>query len=184
MTRTMHLIAALCLAMLAGCAFKPIPQTAYNMGVQAFRIHDYRSARQHWDAAVAQHDIHAYNNLGYLLYRGLGGAADVPRAIALWTDAAQAGEAESQWHLGQAYEDGKGVERSVTQAYAWYRCAAASALGKTAPQDLDEQIAASANRSLTRLLPKLTPAEFQAGEALAQAHIAAYVKHGARTDPG
>ena len=178
------LIAALSLAMLAGCAFKPIAQTEYNMGVEAFRIHDYRSARHHWDAAVAEHDLHAYNNLGFLLYRGLGGAVDVPRAIALWTSAAQAGEAESQWHLGQAYEDGKGVDRSITEAYAWYRCAIASAQGKATPQDLDEQIAADANRSLTQLRPKLTPAEFQAAEVLAQAHIAAYATRGAEADKG
>jgi TPR repeat protein len=179
-----HRIAALCLAMLAGCAFTPIAQTEYNMGVEAFRIHDYRSARHHWDAAVAQHAPHADNNLGFLLYRGLGGAADVPRAIALWTEAARAGEAEPQWHLGQAYEDGKGVERSVTEAYAWYRCALDTALDKAAPRDVDAQIATNANRSLAQLRPKLTPAQLEAGEALAQARMAAYATHGAAAAGG
>lgn len=184
MTNNTHRIAILCLAMLTGCAFKPIEQTEYNMGVEAFRIQDYRGARQHWEAAVAQHDSHADNNLGFLLYRGLGGAADVPRAIALWTEAAQAGEAEPQWHLGQAYEDGKGVERSVTEAYAWYRCALASAQTKAPQHDVDTQIAANATRSLAQLRPKLTPAQLEAGEALARERMAAYVTHGARTTQG
>lgn len=179
MSVKMHRVAALGLAVLAGCAFKPIAQTEYNMGVEAFRIRDYANARQHWAHAVDEHDIRAYNNLGFVLYHGLGGPADVPRAVALWTDAAHAGDAESQWHLGQAHEAGKGVGRSTTEAYAWYRCAVADAQSKRAGDDLQDQIARSATQSLARLSPKLTPAQREAGEALAHSLIAAYVKHGA-----
>lgn len=177
MIRT-HLASALCLAMLAGCALKPIKQTEYNMGVEAFRIRDYASAREHWTHAADEHNIHAYNNLGALLYRGLGGPADATRAVALWTEAAQAGEAEPQWHLGQAAEDGKGVTRNLSDAYAWYRCALVNAARTRATDDVQEQIARNATESLARLQPRLTPAQREAGEALAQSRIAAYVKPG------
>lgn len=96
----------------------------------------------------------------------------------------QAGKAEPQWHLGQAYENGKGVERSATEAYAWYRCALASAQAKAQQQDVDAQIAANANRSLAQLRPKLTPAQLEAGEALARSRMAAYVMHGAGAAQG
>jgi TPR repeat protein len=180
--KTTLLTAALCLALCTGCAtppIPPIPQTEYNMGVQAFRIRDYDTARQHWTRAVDAHDLHAYNNLGALLYRGLGGPADAARAVALWTTAAQAGDADSQWHLGQAAEEGQGVARDVIEAYAWYRCALVNAQARPSGDDLHAQIARNADHSLARLAPQLTAAQREAGETLARSRIAAYAQQGA-----
>jgi TPR repeat protein len=100
------------------------PDTAYNLGVDAYRVKDYTSARQHWAKAVEEGENFALNNLGFLLYEGLGGPPDQARAVELWSMAARRGNNESQWHLAQAFEKGKGVAQSLVDAYAWYRCAA------------------------------------------------------------
>ena len=164
----------LCFAAFCACSTPPAGEPEYNLGVAAYRMKDYAAARQHWAKAVDAGDTTAANNLGYLLYNGLGGAADVNRAAALWTRAAQKGERESQWHLGQAFEDGKGVEQNLAEAYAWYRCAAAGLQAAPALDDMDVQIARDASQSLARLLPKLPPAGFEAAEKLAQQYVAAY----------
>src|SRR5439155_14590269 len=117
-------------------------------------------------------DTAAKNNLGYLLYYGKGGEADVHRAISLWTQAAQNGHRESQWHLGQAFESGKGVERSFIKAYAWYRCAATSLQAAPDADDVDAAIRQDASQSLVLLLPRLSPAEFEAAEKLAKDYVA------------
>jgi len=167
---------SLCLLVLAGCASKIPRESEYNLGVQAYRLKDYASARQHWAKAMDEHEITAYNNLGYLLYNGLGGEVDMNQAVSLWTQAAESGERESQWHLGQAFEDGKGREQNFTEAYAWYRCAAASFQAEPAVDHLDEEIARDASQSLSRLLPKLSPGEFEDAEKLAKLYISKYSK--------
>ena len=164
----------LCFAALTACSSLTPAESEYNLGVAAYRVKDYATARQHWAKAVEAGDTTAQNNLGYLLYNGLGGAADVNRAVALWTQAAQKGERESQWHLGQAFEDGKGAAQSFTEAYAWYRCAAAGFQAAPSLDDLDVQIARDASQSLARLLPRLAPAEFEAAEKLAKRYVASY----------
>lgn len=170
------IVASLFFSMLVGCAAAPTKELEYNLGVQAYRVKDYPSARLHWTKAVEEQNIYAYNNLGYLLYYGLGGEQDRARAVLLWTAAAKSGERESQWHLGQAYEDGKGIEQSLTEAYAWYRCAASSFEATPAVDDLDEQIARDASQSVTKLLSKLTATQFEASEKLAKLYIAEYSK--------
>jgi TPR repeat protein len=169
-------VVSLFLSMLVGCAAASPKETEYNLGVQAYRVKDYSSARQHWTRAVEEHEITAYNNLGFLLYYGLGGEPDATRAVSLWMTAAKSGETESQWHLGQAFEDGKGTGQSVTEAYAWYRCAAASLQATPAVDDIDAQIARDASQSLMRLLPMLTAAQFEASEKLAKLYIEKYSK--------
>ena len=97
----------------------------------------------------------------------------------MWTQAAQAGDRESQWHLGQASEDGKGVEQSFGKAYAWYRCAAAGVPTLSADAELENDIALDARKSLDRLLPKLSPAEVEEAEKLAKVYIANYSRENA-----
>jgi TPR repeat protein len=168
-------VAFLCFSALCGCAGSTPKASEYNLGVQAYRTKDYASARQHWAKAITEeHETSAKNNLGYLLYYGLGGKADISQAISLWMQAAERGDRESQWHLGHAAEDGKGVEQSVVKAYAWYRCAATANQASAAADELQAQIARDASQSLARLLPKLSPAEFQAAEKLAKLYIASY----------
>jgi TPR repeat protein len=167
-----HRIAtALIAATLFGCAAPESPQTAYNRGVEAYRVNDYAKARVHWTNASVAGDPSAENNLGYLLYYGLGGDADASRAVLLWEKAAYAGHPEAQWHLGHAFEDGTAVPRSNVHAYAWYRCAAANAASAAT---VDAEIAADARMSLEKLLSKLSSDEFAQGEVLAKQYIEKY----------
>jgi TPR repeat protein len=93
-------IAALLLGACLQAAAQPQPASDYNRGVDAYRTKDYAAARRHWQKAVEQGDIDAHNNLGYLLYNGLGGEQDPARAVSLWQQASMKGQRESQWHLG------------------------------------------------------------------------------------
>ena len=159
---------------LSGCASSPV-ESAYNLGVHAFQAKDYREARTQWSKAIDGGDILALNNLGYLLYYGLGGKSDQTRASELWRRAAMQGNSESQWHLGTAYESGEGVEQSYVEAYAWYRCSVAAT--ESALEDrksLEAAIAQDANKSLHKLLERIPAEQFALAEHLAKQYISAY----------
>jgi hypothetical protein len=168
-------VVALVLSLLACAATEPA-ESSYNQGVAAYRAKDYASARRHWAVIAASGDLSAQNNLGYLLYNGLGGAKDVAGAISLWQKAAVGGHSEAQWHLGHAYQEGQGVPRSNVEAYAWYRCSVASAEAATRERTVEREIANDARRSLERILGLLGKEEFGDGEALAKQYIAKYVR--------
>ena len=57
-------------------------------------------------------------------------AQDYGAALAAWRPLAEEGNAEAQFGIGLCYENGRGVERNLTQAAVWYR--------KAAEQGLDE----------------------------------------------
>jgi TPR repeat protein len=42
-----------------------------------------------------------------------------------WRKAAEAGEFDAQWYMGQCYFYGRGVDRDVAQAKVWFRKSAA-----------------------------------------------------------
>jgi TPR repeat protein len=88
------------LALLTGCATTS-NESEYNQGVESFRAKDYSNARLHWQEAAAQNVRAAHNNLGYLLYYGLGGIPEPERAVSLWTIAAKNGDRKRNgtWHL-------------------------------------------------------------------------------------
>ncbi|MFM9901692.1 MAG: tetratricopeptide repeat protein [Polaromonas sp.] len=159
---------------LLGCATQPT-QSAYNLGVNAYQAKNYVVAREQWSKAIEAGDTSALNNLGYLLYFGLGGTPDSTRAVALWKRAATAGHSEAQWHLGYAYETGNGVQQSNTEAYAWYRCAIVSA-SQAHPDDkeAEAQISQDAAQSLGKLLERLPADQFAAAEQLAKQYTATY----------
>jgi TPR repeat protein len=142
-------------------------------------VKDYAAAREHWLRASEAGEVSALNNLGYLLYYGLGGEPDQDRAVTLWKRAALLGHSEAQWHLGHAFEGGEGVPRSEIEAYAWYRCAVESAEGAPAEEkEVESQIARDARKSLTSLLAKLAPDQLGAAEQLARRYIENYAKRG------
>jgi TPR repeat protein len=170
------LVVVLAIALVAGCAAAPSAESEYNQGVEAYRVKDYAAARLHWSKAVEERELSALNNLGYLLYYGLGGNADEARAVQLWTQAAELGHSESQWHLGRAYEDGTGTTHNLPQAYAWYRCAIANAQAGPDNRDAEDQIAQDASKSLTNLLKRLPTDQIVVGEQLAKQYIGRYAK--------
>ena len=170
-----------CLLLLAACAASPAQPAdgglaEYNLGVTAFQAKDYAGAYQHWSAVANAGNLNALNNLGYLIYYGLGTPAQPQRAITLWRSAAEHGQSESQWHLGNAYADGIGVDRDLPTAYAWYRCSIETAMRRAkVPVDTPEdRIAQDARRSLAQLTDKLDGNELELGKALAGEFIEQY----------
>ncbi len=66
-------------------------------------------------------DLHAMKMLGYIYSSGAGGiAVDYKNAAEWYLRAAQAGDAESAWTLGNFYLSGSGVERSEAKAKQWF----------------------------------------------------------------
>lgn len=109
------------------------PLSSYNKGVEAYRAQDYTQALTHWKEVIArQQSPSAYNNVGYLLYYGLGTPANPTEAVKLWQQVAQKGHGEAQWHLGTAYVEGKGVPKNLVEAYAWHLCAIANSKNRPA----------------------------------------------------
>ncbi len=86
---------------------------------------------QNWQAAINWYEKASENNhtramlyLGKILLRGAGPQkADIPRALQLIQQAANAGVAEAQFLLGQLYEKGEYVEQDLPSAIRWYRAA-------------------------------------------------------------
>jgi TPR repeat protein len=150
-------------------------ESAYNLGVQAYRAKDYAGAREQWSLAAREGETSALNNLGYLLYQGLGGGTDQAGAVVLWRHAAMRGHAEAQWHLGAAFEQGAGVDASLLEAYAWYRCALANN-DTSADADAAQEIARDAGKSLSALMARLPTEQFSAAEQRAREYIEKYAR--------
>jgi TPR repeat protein len=161
------------LVLLTGCVTTS-NETEYNRGVESFRARDYSNARFHWAAATEQNVRAAYNNLGYLLYFGLGGTAEPERAVSLWTVAAKNGDREAQWHLALAFEEGKGVSRDLVTAYAWYRCADANFAAAPLVDQADAEAVKDMRAAITRLVAKLSVDQVREAEILATKYIDAF----------
>ena len=173
------LVIILCGLEVVSCASVPA-ETPYNLGVAAFNEENYSVAAAQWTKAVARGSTDAMNDLGYLLYNGYGVGRDTHRAVDLWRVAADAGDSAAQWHLGSAYETGIGVERSLSEAYAWYQCAIETAsnnsiaVGKD--QDAEAAVLKAAKRSLYKMKGGLSASDLDMGRALAAEYIARYGK--------
>ena len=165
---------------LAGCASTANVErhgSSYDKGIYAYEDKNYPEARRQWSSSVNEGEVLALNNLGYLLYYGLGGPAEPERAVALLKRGAEAGHAEAQWHLGGAFEDGKGAAKDYAQAYAWYRCALESDAGDTGrARHLEVNVAEGVRKSIALMLDKMSPAQFDEGSRLAKEYIARYSK--------
>lgn len=150
-------------------------ESAYNKGVDAWRAKNFVEARKQWQRSLSEGGPdEAFNNLGYLLYYGHGGAADKPKAVELWRKGAVLAVSEAQVHLGRAYEDGAAVPRSLSRAYAWYKCAMATA-GRVSKEDATERrIEIMAQEAIAKLSPRLSAVEQAEGEALAQDLVSKY----------
>src|SRR5258708_22027118 len=89
---------------------------------------------------------------------------------------ALAGHSEAQWHLGRAFEDGNGTKKDYVEAYAWYRCALASAQAAMKDREPEAKIAEDVKTSIVILVDKLSPEQFERGARLANEYVAKYVK--------
>lgn len=104
----------------------PIAQAEsdYTLGVQAYQDQDFEQARHYWEASAADGNISASFNLALLLSKGIGGQADIARAVSLFRLVADAGLAVGQHNLALAYYSGKGVTKDDEQARIWWERAA------------------------------------------------------------
>jgi len=163
-------------ALLLGCASSATTETPYNRGVAAYKVKNYKEAVSNWSTAAESGNVDAMNNLAFLLFNGLGTEAQPEKAIELWRVAASQGQSESQWHLGNAYADGTGVEKSLTTAYAWYRCSIESAErhSRESTDTTENQIADDARKSLVGITDKLSGNELEQGNQLATQYIEKY----------
>lgn len=149
--------------------------SAYNKGVDAWRAKNYAEARKQWTQSLAEGGPdEALNNLAYLLYEGLGGEPQPAKAVELWRKGAALSVSEAQWHLGQAYEEGRGVQGSLVQAYAWYLCAAATAGHLSQGDETERAIEIDAHESARKVAIKMTAAQQEQAKAIAQQLIAKY----------
>ena len=151
-------------------------ESPYNLGVEAYKTKNYKEAAVQWSKAVAQGNVSAMNNLGYLLYYGYGTNKDPETAIDLWRVASYSGHSESQWHLGNAFETGIGIEKDLAKAYAWYRCSVENASSKlrVKEDDTEQAILEDAQESLSKLTLKLAGKELKRGQQLAVEYIDRY----------
>lgn len=147
------------LALVLGLAYLAAiaEESPYNKGVEAWRAKDYVEARKQWVQSLAEggSDL-ALNNLAWLLYTGLGGEARPQEAVELWRKGAALSVSEAQWHLGQAYEAGKGVEANKVQADAWYLCAFATSSLVSEQDSIEREIEADAGRSAIQVAEQLS----------------------------
>ena len=172
-----RLLFAPLLALLLSCAglSQPSNTSAYNQGVEAWRAKNYAEARRQWTRSLAEggSDL-ALNNLAFLLYEGLGGEAQPERAVELWRKGAALSVSEAQWHLGQAYEAGKGVGRDPVQAYAWYLCAVATASLVSGEDSIERAIEADARRSASLVAGRLSASDQDRAKEISKQLIGRY----------
>lgn len=143
-------------------------QVVYINGQTRFARGDYAGAARAWKSVLDDGPLDAYNNLGWLLYNGMGIRADRARAIQLWLHAAERGAPEAQVHLADAYLEGSAIRRDVSEALSWAMCAVQFA-GRIADQDVAESIYAQAQRTVQRIRGLASPAERKEGERRAAA---------------
>ncbi len=177
-----RLAAGIALALPLSCALAASsvpssePTSEYNQGVDAYGAKDYAAARLHWKLATHAPDAppEAYDNLGYLLHQGLGGDADLAGGVVLWRTAAERAVSESQLHLADAYEDGRGVDADAVQSFGWAMCALATSLVATEQDDGEIEIRQRIYRLLDELAVKLSPEQRAARSRLGEGYIARY----------
>lgn len=96
---------------------------AYELGEGTTQ--DTVSALSWYQKGIAKGYAGALVNAGRIYFRGDLGVPDVPRAIALITEAAKQGDHEAQFMLGYIYQSDKASPRSLATSYAWLNLAAA-----------------------------------------------------------
>ncbi|EJK65096.1 hypothetical protein THAOC_14097, partial [Thalassiosira oceanica] len=87
--------------------------------------HDQASALAMVQKRVSKGDADAITHLGYQHYKcELGLATDVPRAIELWTEAAELGSINAHSELGNVFYTGDGVEEDKPRGiHHWQKAA-------------------------------------------------------------
>ena len=99
----------------------------YELG-QGVPYADPKAAADWYQKAAAQNYAPALNNLARLYADGRGVQQDVPKAIELWSRAAEAGIVTARFNLGLQYAGGSGVPKDMKKAADYLLQAAESGL--------------------------------------------------------
>lgn len=103
---------------------------AYELGIQYGAKGEILNSEDSYLAlfwlrqAAARDFLPAVHAIGWYLYKGLGGIAELEKAYAHFQTAANAGYAESQYMLGIMYGQGWGVEKDSIVSLQWMKRAA------------------------------------------------------------
>ncbi len=165
---------------LAACGTYYDPTDEYVRGVRFFDRGNYTLAKQLWEPLVKDGDCDAEFRLGLLYFLAYGVKRDVPKAISLWTSAANRGQPRAQYALGDINFHSENdtrlycrvgcesVEQDLVSAYKWYLLAE-----KHAHYDNDKRYVAQV---LPRIRSKLSSQQKIEGETAAGAWKATPVK--------
>lgn len=99
----------------------------YELG-QGVPYADPKAAAGWYQKAAGQNYAPALNNLARLHADGRGVAQDLPKAIELWSRAADAGNVTARFNLGLQYASGSGVSKDMKKAASYLLQAAESGL--------------------------------------------------------
>jgi len=94
-------------------------------GLEAYYRNDYATAVRLFRPLVAQGNVAAQFNLGWMYDNGTGVAQDYKEAVRLYGLAAAQGYATAQFNLGWMYDNGQGVAQDYKEAVRLYGLAAA-----------------------------------------------------------
>jgi hypothetical protein len=107
-------------------AFAAPSQAGLSEGIAAATAGNYAQAAAEFEPLAAAGDAAAQYYLAKLYLEGHGPSNDVPRGVALMTQAAKANHPEAQAQLGLMYALGLGVTVDNAQAYDWLTKAVAA----------------------------------------------------------
>jgi len=125
--------------------------------------------------------------LGLMYRRGQGLEQDPAKSAGWHRKAAEHGHQAAQFNLADSYDRGVGVPHDPVLAYVWFALAGAKGAkyavqGRTSKGSVSFRLALSATKGSTvadnhrnRLALKLTPAERETAEQLAQEYYEKYV---------
>ncbi|MGL6466582.1 tetratricopeptide repeat protein [Aeromonas hydrophila] len=91
---------------------------------RAWRTGHFDEATRIWSPLAEQGLPRAQALMGWSHEVGQGSEQDISRAITLYRQAAQAGDAFGQYRLGEVYLRGAGVKRDLREAFHWMELAA------------------------------------------------------------
>lgn len=100
-------------------------------GIDAYNDDNYAEAYKQFHASASTGDAAGKHFLASLYYQGQGVAQDLPKAVALFAEAGEAGYPPSLANLALMYASGDGVEQDVQQALVFGRQAAEAGDGQS-----------------------------------------------------
>ncbi len=112
--------------------------------------------------AATQGNAAAQANLGYMSLEGFSLPTDAAAAAGWFKRAAEQGDASAELGLATLCEAGRGVPKDVMQAHKWY------ALASVDDGEYDEELFARAKKAKAALAAKMTPAQIEQADKLAQ----------------